>query len=96
MCKHFVVTQQIFFFKVMNTAILCPKTGIVTVSYLISQIPINKKLFMGLIGLIILLGLYTINYNTYKGWNYKRQMAIVKYLKTPNTAVITDNELEFY
>lgn len=77
--------------------ILISNIGVmITVSYLISQIPINKKLFMGLIGLIILLGLYTINYNTYKGWNYKRQMAIVKYLKTPNTAVITDNELEFY
>jgi hypothetical protein len=68
----------------------------ITVSYLISQIPMSRKLFMGIIGLITIFGLYTINYNTYKGWNYKRQMAIVNYLKTPSTAILTDNELEFY
>jgi uncharacterized membrane protein len=77
--------------------ILISNIGVmITVSYLISQIPMSRKLFMGIIGLITIFGLYTINYNTYKGWNYKRQMAIVNYLKTPSTAILTDNELEFY
>jgi uncharacterized membrane protein len=69
---------------------------IISISYVISKIPFNKKMFFGLISVILLLGFSTINYNTYKGWNYKRQMAITKALKNSSSAIITDNELSFY
>lgn len=69
---------------------------IISVSYLISQIPLSKKIVIPVLCLILLVGLFTVEYNTYKGWDYKKQMAKVKELKTQNTAVVTDNELSFY
>ena len=69
---------------------------IIFVSYLISIVGSNRKVFATIIAVVVVSGLLTISYTTYKGWNYKRQMAIVKCLKNEETAIITDNELAFY
>ena len=69
---------------------------IITVAYLISQIPFNKKIVVSGLLLMLIAGFLTINFNTYKGYNYKRQMAVVKYMRTPTSAILTDNELAFY
>lgn len=45
---------------------------------------------------ILVFGFATINLNTYKGMNLKRQMAFAKSKMSPKTAIITDNGLAAY